>query len=144
MSTIKLNGQTYRVGKLNPMLQFHVSRRLAPAIAAVGLSIAQLQDLKNAPLGELLGPIADVAASMPEADADYIIFNCLAVCEREQGQRYAKILASGNRLLFEDIDMPTMLRLVAEVVKENLGGFFSLLPGATSSGQSSPTPDGQT
>ncbi len=35
---------------------------------------------------------------------------------------------NGGRLQFDDIKMPTMMRLAFEVIKENLGDFFGALP----------------
>jgi hypothetical protein len=48
----------------------------------------------------------------------------------QPGGRYQQVLLNGsNKLQFEDIDLPVMMRLAAAVVQENLGGFFALLPG---------------
>jgi hypothetical protein len=129
---ITINGHNYRVGKLDALKQFHITRRLAPALASVGLGIAQLQQAGAKVMGEgieaflpVLGPVSEIVASMSDEDANYILFTCLGVVTREQdGGRFAKVSAD-RQLMFEDIDMVLMLRLTVEVVRFNLQGFFS-------------------
>ena len=133
MDEIEINGQLYRVGKMPALTQFHVSRRLAPVLAAMGFSA---EKFAGASIEDALGPIAQVVAKMPEDDVNYIIFAALDVVQRKQGERYSPVRAGNGRMLFEDIDMPTMLRLTVEAVKVSLGGFFALLPGANSSAES--------
>jgi len=125
-----LGEHQYHIGKLNAMKQFHITRRLAPALATVGMSVAQLKELKGLDdMASLLGPVSGVLAAMEDKDADYIIFTCLAVVTRVQSDgRPAPITVAGeNRLMFEDINMPQMLRLVFEVVRENMAGFMQEL-----------------
>lgn len=128
---LTIDTTTYSFGKLNALAQFHVLRRLAPVIASVGLSIPALQAMKGEDFTVLLGPVSEILAKMPDEEADYVLFTCLAVVSREQdGGRYAAITA-GKKLMFEDIDMVLMLRLVVEVIKFNYGGFLKG-PGAES------------
>lgn len=135
MSTLPVNGQTYMIGKLNALTQFHVSRRLAPLLAQMGVSLHSLRAGLNADLEDflpVLGPVTDMLARMSDDDANYIIFTCLSAVTRQSGERWAAITA-GQSLMFDDIDMPTMLRLVVEVVKDNMGAFMRELPDATQS-----------
>lgn len=119
-------GHTYTVGKLNALTQFHVSRRLAPILAAMGVSLQSLQagvqrDLSD--FASLLEPVTEMMAKMPEEDVNYVIFTCLGVVKRKVGERWAPV-ANGASLMYEDIDMLAMLRLVVEVVRSNLGAFM--------------------
>lgn len=135
---ITINGHNYRIGKLDALKQFHITRRLAPALASVGLGIAQLQQAGQQVIGEgmeafmpVLGPVSEVVAKMSDEDTNYILFTCLAVVTREQdGGRFARVV-SDRQLMFEDIDMVLMLRLTVEVVRLNLQGFFSGLGAET-------------
>ena len=132
---IELQGHTYQIGRLAAMDQFHVARRLAPVIASMGLTVAALAAAGKAvkddtSIMSILGPVADVVARMSDEDTSMIIHKCLSVVKRLQSDnRYAPI-QQGDLLRFNDIEMPTMLRLTVEVVKENLGGFFPQLPAA--------------
>lgn len=136
---MEMNGKTYKIGKMNALAQFHVARRLLPALATAGIGLAQLKEMSS--LDDLMAlavPISDVVSKMTDADANYIIFTCLQVVSREEvlepGKpgRYAPVV-SGNQLMYADIDMMQMLRLAAEVVKENLGGFLMVPGGETNS-----------
>lgn len=136
---MEMNGKNYRIGKMNALAQFHVARRLLPALATAGIGLAQLKELSGVEdLVPLLAPISEVVSKMSDSDANYIIFTCLQVVSREEvtepGKpgRFAPVV-SGNQLMYMDIDMMQMLRLAAEVVKENLGGFLTVPGGETNS-----------
>lgn len=123
---IELNGQKYEIGRMPPLTQFHLSRRLAPIIASMGISIHTLQTAAKADITDfvpVLGPVTDMLAKMPDDEANYIIFTCLGVVRRQQGEKFAPI-TTGTNMMFEDIDMVMMIRLVVEVVKGNLGSFL--------------------
>lgn len=123
----EINGQQYRTGKLNAIQQFHVARRLAPALWAMGAAAAgaELTDLSDAGALMKLGPVAEALAKMSDADTEYILKTCMSVVARQQGQGWAAVQAqNGSALMFEDIDLPVMMRLTFVVVQENLGNFF--------------------
>lgn len=125
-SRLEVNGHTYSVGRLNPMTQFHITRRLAPILAQMGISLQALGQGSKSDLTDflpLLGPVSDIMAKMTDEDADYIVYTCLAVVSRLSGEKWSRV-TTGNNMMYDDIDMPTMLRLVVEVVKENLGSFM--------------------
>lgn len=131
-----LNEQKYRVGKLNALQQFHITRRLMPALAAVGLSFQALKEASQGKDGggimEAVEKASEVLAKMTDDDANYVIFTCLGAVTRLSGAGYAKI-SQGQALAFEDIDMMIMIRLVVEVVRQNLQGFFVGLGDGTQS-----------
>lgn len=134
ISPLAINGQNYRAGKLNALAQFHVLRRLAPVLASIGMSLEQIQKFKTPEdFARVLGPISETLSQMPDEEANYVIFTCLAVTSREQGDGRFAPVTSKNAIMFEDIDMAVMVRLVAEVLKENFLGFLKGLGGATES-----------
>lgn len=132
MSTITLEvaNKEYEVGKLSALDQFHVLRRLMPTIAAVGVTAAQLKSFNWM---EMLGPISDALSKMTDDEANYLIFKCLSVVRRRDGEMLARVTTPDGQLMYQDMDMMTMIRLVVEVVKFNHSGFFSLLGAATES-----------
>ena len=74
----------------------------------------------------ILAPISEVVGSMSDEDANYIIFSCLSVVKRQSDTGgFSPVVAGNNQLMFQDIDMITMLRLSVEVIRENLRGFFT-------------------
>lgn len=135
MTEIEVGGQRYRIGRLDAIAQFHIARRLTPVQLALGISSSELaakgqEADEMAMLAAIMGPIADVVSKMPEDDVNYILRTCLSVTLRDQGgDKWAKVMVSGN-MMFSDIEMPHMLRLVIASIQENLGSFFGGLPGA--------------
>lgn len=129
---LAVNGHTYAIGKLNALTQFHISRRLAPMLAQMGISLNSLRKGVSSDLEDflpVLGPVTDMMAKMSDEDVNYILFTCLSVVSRQSGDKFSAV-STGTNLMFEDIDMPTMLRLVVEVVKENMGTFIKGLSDA--------------
>lgn len=129
---VTIAGNTYRIGKLDALRQFHVVRRLAPIFAALGLTVEKLRETVPKPdsdagaggvLMELAGPVVDILAKMSDEDTEYILRTCLSVVRRQEGERWAPV-QTGVTLQYQDITMETMVRLAVEVIKENLSGFF--------------------
>jgi hypothetical protein len=115
----------YRIGKMDARTQLHIARRLSPIMSAlVGLI---RQEDQGASIEDVLKPIANQLAGMPDAEVDYILDRCLAVCSRENdrhGTGWGPVMASNGRLMFQDITVAGMLQLAAAVIQENLAGFF--------------------
>lgn len=138
MTTVKIKGVDYRIGKLNAITQFHVTRRIAPVMAAMGITMAMLKPIKDKEptfddFAPVLGPVTEMMSRMSDADCNYVIFNCLAVVQRDQGENRFAPICTGQQLMFEDIDMLAMLRITFEVIRENLSGFLEGLGDETPS-----------
>ena len=69
---------------------------------------------------ETLGPIAEVLAKMEENDVDYVLKKCLGIVSRFNGHNFVPMMRSGN-LMFDDLDLSTLMQLTMEVVQDNLG-----------------------
>lgn len=147
---VSVGGHTYAVDKLNAYRQFHVARRLAPAVWALARSAGDvvkaaipegvpvtfdnvLKGLKGLEDGALMGavvaaagPMVDVFAHMSDADAQYVLDECLSVCSRqvENGEGWQRVHVPGSGLMFNDVTMPEMLQLVVAAVRHNLGNFM--------------------
>ena len=126
---IEIGGQVYRLGQMDAMLQFHVARKLAPVVASLGTSVFELKAASE-PLEQdqwilkALGPVMNVVASMDKDAVDFIMTSSLGVVSRRAEDGRFTAIQVANKLMFLDINMPTMFRLVVEVLKENLGSFF--------------------
>jgi len=127
MTEIEVAGNSYRVGSMPALTQLHVGRRLLPALVAIGIRAEDLSKQDKVGMADFMEPAIKLMGSMSDEDVNYVLFRCLAVVTRREGERYAPTV-KGERLMYEDIDMPSMIRLTAAVLQENLGGFFALLP----------------
>jgi hypothetical protein len=139
MNTIDIKGKTYRVNKLGTLQQFHVARRLAPLLAAAGITMSMLKARDSGmpafdDFAPVMGPVAHILSQMSDSDSNYIIFTCLSCVQRQSGSdnRWAAV-ATGDQMMFEDIAMPVMLRLVWAVVQDNILDFLQELEEETPS-----------
>jgi tail assembly chaperone len=125
---IEIAGHTYRIGKLDAITQFHIVRKLGPLIVAVikGLN-DEKEKSKEEFIEELLKPTLAAISDLNKEDSEYVLFSALSAAYRQVGEKWVR-MANGNRLQFEDTPMPTMMRLVYDVVQENLIGFFAAPP----------------
>jgi hypothetical protein len=138
MSETEINGHVYRIGTMSAKKQWNVARRLMPVLAEIvkaGRDLPQPPNGDSAPaenaeafLDKISEPLANAFSSIKDEDSDYVIDQCLAVCDRQQGTGGVTIwapLMRGGTLMFSDLDMTTMLSLTFATIRENLGNFFS-------------------
>lgn len=143
---VKIGEHTYRSGRIDARKQFHVARKIGPAYFAMVRARAAAAtempkavadaggvppELSEADVAKVSGLMTGMVASVSEAlsqmseeDADFVINTCLAVCERQAGNGWQKVMAGSGALMFEDIDVRVLIRLSIEVIKENLASFF--------------------
>lgn len=128
----EIKGVQYRTAKLSVFDQLKVSRKLLPVLAGV---LADFQGIKAAAEGgdvykameTALPKIADSLAGMSDEDTNAIIFPCLSVVSRQNGKGWSPVMAQGT-LMFDDIDLMSMLQMVGRVVGDSLGNFLPALP----------------
>lgn len=130
MSEFSINGNTYRSIKMDALKQWHVFRRLSPVIvqSLTPELIKAIQDTKNDgdPL-RLFEPFVQALGGMSDADTEYVIHTCLSVVQRQQGHAWAPVSVN-NSLMFQDLDLMTLGRIVFQVITDNLSNFFSASP----------------
>ncbi|KAA6001397.1 phage tail assembly chaperone [Pantoea sp. M_5] len=128
----EIKGINYRASKLSVFDQLKVSRKLLPVLAGM---LGDFQSIKSATQGgdvykaleTALPKIADSLAEMSEEDTNAIIFPCLSVVARQNGKVWAPVM-SQNELMFDDIDLMSMLQIVGRVVGDSLGNFLPAAP----------------
>lgn len=143
----QINGHDYSAAKLSVFDQLKVSRKLLPVLAGLFSDIGAIRkllpvgggigesdiDALSPVLETVLPRIADALSGLSDEDTNAIIHPCLAVVSRRNGKTWTPVFTSGQ-LMFDDIDLFTMLGLVARVVADSLGNFLHALP-------TTPTPD---
>ena len=130
MSQITVKANVYECGKLNCLAQLHVTRRLGPMLVVAGISVEMLRSGMKIALDDLVqmaGPVMEMMSRMPEEDVDYIIFTCLNVVTRQSGTAFARVTTKERQIMFDDMDLIVLVRVVCEVLKENLGNFLTEL-----------------
>lgn len=133
-----INGVEYRAAKLSVFDQLKVSRKVLPLITKI---VSDVDLLKNTlkekkpdsdaifkTIETVLPKIADVLAEMSDESVNAILHPCLAVVSRKSSVGNWTPVFSGGELMFDDIDLFTMLGITARVIGDNLGNFFHALP----------------
>lgn len=138
---VTINGETYRIGKMNVLQQGHIAKRLAPiTVALVQVQMAAASGEKgDGAIFTALGSLAQALLHLPDDDMDYVIKECALAAERKQGNTWSRLRHENGPLMFDDMDLFTTLQVTAEVVKANLGNFIPAL-GRWFSGPSDPVP----
>src|SRR5215472_5541741 len=136
MAEVEVNGHRFMIGKMPVFDQAHVARKVAPVISGMGRGWAEAlrkvpdaltngQEISQAQQNELifeaLGPVTEILAQMPEEDVNYVLKKCLGVGSIHTGQSFAPLVRGGNLMFEQETDLGTMLQLVMEVVKDNIG-----------------------
>ena len=136
-----IKGMNYRANKLGVFEQLKVSRKLLPILAGLMADFSSIKamlptttkldsgnlDKLEPVFNTLLPRIADELSKLTEEDTNAIIHPCLAMVVRENGKQWTPVFRSGE-LMFDDIDLFSMLQLVARVVADSLGNFLPELP----------------
>ncbi|MDS0780499.1 hypothetical protein OSC13_21515 [Serratia marcescens] len=118
----EIKGQMYSAVKLGVFEQLKVSRKLLPVLSGI------LGELKGGKITieSALPIIAQSIADLKEEDCNAIIHPCLAVVSRKNGKNFNSVF-TGGQLMFDDIDLMTMLQIVGKVVGDSLGNFLQEL-----------------
>ena len=129
----EIKGVNYRASKLSVFDQLKVSRKLLPVLAGMlgdfqGIKAAAQGGDVNKAIESALPKIADSLAEMSEEDTNAIIFPCLSVVARQNGKVWAPVMVQGS-LMFDDLDLMSMLQIVGRVVGDSLGNFLPAAPG---------------
>lgn len=127
-SEVKIGAHTYQLNRMDALKQFHVVRRLGPAIIVCGISLEMLRGGMKVGQEDMLSVVApamEIISKMPEEDANYVLFGCLSAVRRQEGEKWAPLTTpDGTKLMYADLELPEMLQIVMAVLRENLGNFL--------------------
>ena len=134
-SSFEINGKQFKLSKINALKQFHIVRKIGPILSDMvpvlqkiakenTESKSESEKLESA--GELAGPIMLGLSRLSDKDAEFVLFNLLAAVEMNQGSNWARI-SNGEVLMFDNLDMPTMLNAAGRAFMFNMSGFFAAL-----------------
>lgn len=128
--------RTYSTGRLDAFKQMNIVAKLSPMMLALqgsltGLTAADFEAARaddgkaQALFASSANPMVEAFAKMSNEDREYVVGSCLDVCQVKDPTTGAlSPLRVAGRLMFDDLDFPSMMRLTFVVVKENLGDFF--------------------
>lgn len=128
---LSIGGHTYRIGakKINAMEQFHITRRLGPALIVAGFTFQALMEGAKVGIEDWIavaGPVMDVVGHMSNEDVEYVILTSMKAAERMSGGSWAPVLApDGKTLMFQDMDQTELIQITVAVLRGSLGNFFT-------------------
>lgn len=141
MQEVEIDGKKYRTGKLAAMTQFHLMRKLMPVFSGMGEGVAKRAMNGNAEMPTnfwaTLAPIAGPISEMSTEDSEWCLKTCLTTVTMYNGRSWVPITTQTGQLMFEDMEMTTMLQLTLTVLQDNLGPFFPI-PVVNGSGDADP------
>ena len=129
MTEIELSGQTYQIRKLDAFKQFHLSRKIAPLLpklAPAFMGLAGLNDKADfTQTLQSFTPFAEALAEMSEEASEQVMVLALSAVLRKSGSGWAPVIAQGKAaLMFDDMDLGTIIKLVIQVIGANIGPFL--------------------
>lgn len=140
----ELNGQAYKCGKISAVKQFHILRRLAPVLSGLAPLLSSgpangsnFDEIKTGIMADpdmlekALTGFAAALAALSDADSELVLFGLLACVTRKQAQGlgWAPIVV-GDALMFQDIELGSMLQIAVKAAMYNFGDFLNGLPSA--------------
>lgn len=133
MIEFDVSGKTYRTGKMNAFKQFALMKRILPIVGAMGdfggMAIAMKAGEGGAALAQFAGPLIDAISRMPDADSDFVLTECMAVCSRRDGENWQAIWNhAAGQPQFADIELAAMLQIAWNVIQDNMAVFMAGLP----------------
>lgn len=81
----------------------------------------------NDDIGTFILAATDAIYALSDKDMAFVLKTCLGVVKRKDGSGWAPVMRK-DQLMYEDINLVSMIRIAVEVIKDNLSDFFSDLP----------------
>lgn len=118
----ELNGEEYKLSKIDTISQFHLVRKLAPIFGELAALNGEQKD-------DAIAKLTGAVAKLSNEDAEYCLYGLLKAVSKKQksGMGYAAIV-SNNVLMYQDIDLQTMMQLAFKSLQHSLANFFQNAP----------------
>lgn len=134
MALVKIDADSFDIGKLNAIEQFHVFLKIAPVLASfIKLRLSTQRKLeegegaeekRKVEIGTHVESFAMALSKLPKEDVDFILEACLSVCKKQIGAGWHPVWLKGAGLTDQTMPLMTMLRLIWSALEENLTSFF--------------------
>ena len=93
------------------------------------------EDEKFDQIAELAAPIMNGLSKLSEEDSEKVLIGLLSAVEIKQASGNWARIANDNRMMFDNLDLSTLLQIAGRAFMFNLSGFFSALPQASHGGR---------
>lgn len=130
MKEVKIKDVSYKIGKISAMKQMLILKRLTSVLGAAQPLMNSSENPEKA-----LAELGNVIAGLPDEALQFIAQTCLEVCEMKQSGGGWAPVAQNGQLMFQDLDLLTMLSLTVHALLANLKSFFQDLPRIAQAGE---------
>jgi len=133
----QIGGREFKIGKLDPLKQFHIVRRLGPILSDIipvaqkikgALAVKeQTEEQKFETIALLAQPILTGLSKLSDEDANKVLIGLLNAIEVKQMPvgNWARV-ARDEMLMIQDLDFQMMLQAAGRSFAYNLAGFFNV------------------
>lgn len=137
-ATVVIDGKTYKLNKINAMIQFHIFRRAGSLVVEAFSSLGKISNAKTKNLSEEkqfalfakdLEPVLAALSKLSDTDSEYVLNKLLGAIEVHQPEHnmWARVANPDGGMMIE-LELPVMMQLAVKSFMFNTKGFFSLLP----------------
>jgi hypothetical protein len=143
----EVGGKQFKLNKIDVFKQFHIVRRLAPMLGDLipvahrmlkksGAEPQSPESMSDEAVAELVPIFMRGFSGLSDADADTVLLGLCSAVEmfQEQHKTWARVVLQ-DRLMFSDLELPTLLQIAGRAFQYNLAGFFALLPQVSHGGK---------
>jgi hypothetical protein len=124
----QVHGKHFKLSKLDPFKQFHILRRLAPILADLAPLAKDLAKQTEDDQMKAVGPIMNGLAKLSDEDSNRVFLGLLSSVEVKQEHGNWAFVAMGDQLMFQDLELPTLMHLCGRAFGYNLKGFLAKSP----------------
>jgi len=123
-------GHTFKLSKINALKQFQIVRRMTPVLSELFPVLSKIgkkaDGLTPDDFGEF-SPVISAFSRLSDEDANKVLLSLLQSVEIKQDKGWARI-ASDQVIMFDSLELPTLLHCAGRAFMYNLQGFFTALP----------------
>lgn len=133
----EIDGNKYQTRRLDLFKQAHLLAKFGPLITGIFAKIIKsgVKITKDNVAEILFGGdvnLVELAAKelqqMPPADIDYVIQTCLGVTVRQSGTGWQNTITPDGQIMFSDLNLGGLFKIIRHVVEDHARGFFSESP----------------
>lgn len=137
-------GKSFKLNKIDAFKQFHIVRRMGPILGDIIPVAQKLHKMKRENMSEeetmesiaaLSAPIMTGISKLSDEDSNKVLLGLCSSVEMQQASGNWARVATDAGLMFQDLDLPTLLQIAGRAFMYNVSGFFASMPQTSHGGK---------
>jgi hypothetical protein len=139
-----LAGYKFQLNKIDVFKQFHIARRLTPIMGEILQVAPKMKAIKDDmseserldAIAQVAKPIMEGLSRLSDADANLVLLGLCSAVEVHQpaSNSWARV-ARDEVLMFNSLELPTLLQIAGRAFMYNLSSFFAIAPQTSHGGK---------